>query len=703
MKPISLSSELLEAPTVFWEGPAGSGKTTQAIRRIAQLIERGARADEILLLVPQRSYTIQYEELLDNLTWYRLGKATVGGMAQRMVALFWPLVTESSVYSFDHEKEPTFLTYETAQYFMAKLVAPLIEQGYFADLRLTTSRLYSQLIDNLNKATVNRIPLEKVHLYLRSDAGNDTSRQLLFDDITKTISAYREYLIQHNLLDFSLYNEVFWELLTKEEEVGAYMARQFRHIVYDNAEEDFPLAHDIVSTWMSLIDSACIIYDSDGGYRKFLAANPKSALTLRNACSSHVQFHENRHTPTHLLQLGEVLVDAVHQKPLEENPFLTESELHFHVFTDRLHHEMVERATREAIRLVTEEGTSPGDIAIISPFFSDSLRFGISSKLDKAGIAHHTHRPSRVLKDEPITKVLSTLATIAHPQWRLKRPTLEAITHMLNRLVGPADLVRASLLAEAGYEESSEDIGLRSFEHMPADLRDRVTYHVGAAYEKLRIWLEAYREQDELPIDHFFSRAFGESLSQSELGFYQDHEAGVQVAQVVESARKFRQVVALVIESEGGSVGKAYIEMVQEGVVSAFYDLDWTESPDAVLLAPVHTYLLRNQVYPVQLWLDVSSPSWHRRIPQPLTNPYLLSKDWELGTPWTALVEKKFEAERLERIILGLVRRCSGYIYAFLSELSPSGQERTGELYAALGRVKRAFVDDSFTVNMRGG
>ena len=69
-------------PGLFLEGPAGVGKTSLAIKRIQELIEKGVHADEILLLVPQRSYTLPYEEQLDALTWHRLGKATLGGIAQ---------------------------------------------------------------------------------------------------------------------------------------------------------------------------------------------------------------------------------------------------------------------------------------------------------------------------------------------------------------------------------------------------------------------------------------------------------------------------------------------------------------------------------------------------------------------------------------------------------------------------------------------
>ena len=55
-----------------------------------------------------------------------------------------------------------FLTLETAQYYMAHLVRPLLEQGYFESVTIDRNRLYSQILDNLNKAAVVGFPHTKI-------------------------------------------------------------------------------------------------------------------------------------------------------------------------------------------------------------------------------------------------------------------------------------------------------------------------------------------------------------------------------------------------------------------------------------------------------------------------------------------------------------------------------------------------------------
>ena len=58
---------------------------------------------------------------------------------QRMVDLFWPLVADKAGFAHPN-RPPTFLTLETAQYSMARLVRPLLDEGYAILERFLTAR-----------------------------------------------------------------------------------------------------------------------------------------------------------------------------------------------------------------------------------------------------------------------------------------------------------------------------------------------------------------------------------------------------------------------------------------------------------------------------------------------------------------------------------------------------------------------------------
>ena len=677
--------------SIFLEGPAGAGKTTRGIAQIRSLVESGVSPSTILLLTPHRSYAVQYRGALDQQTWHALGKATIGGLARRYVALFWPEILPHSIYPFEGSLEPTFLTYEAAQFWMARIVSPLVEQGYFVDLKLARHRLYSQLLDNLNKLAVNDISIDDLGIYLQAATPSAEPASGRVEEISSAVESYRQFCAKHNLVDFSLYMELFQVLMREVEVAQSYLHGQYRYIIYDNCEEDVPVAHDFVSNWIkhpkSELDSVLIIYDRDAGFRKFLAANPQSAYHLKAVCAEAESIDESPSVPPSLVSFGTCLINSIANDPLHEvEP--GSGETSFHVYSDRLHHQMVLRVVGQVVSLV-ERGHSPQDIVIISPFLSDSLYYGLSTGLEQAGVSYCCHRPSRSLRDEPVTKVLMTLALLAHPSWGLARPSQEAVSHMFTRVLAGADLVRAAVLARAVYDPIQAGVGLKPFEEVSAEVRDRVTYRLGESYEKLRVWLEGYLCGEALPIDHFLSRVFGELISQPGFGFHGDVSSGGQIGTVVESCRKFRISVATVLEQEDQQVGEQYVKMVQEGVVSGYYGLESVDILDAVLIAPAHTYLLRNRSCAHQFWLDVGSDAWHRRIHQPLTNPYVLSREWNRREQWSAGFEQRFEKERLTRIVLGLVRRCTDSVHLFASELSSHGQEQTGDLLVAVGHAMR--------------
>ena len=112
---------------VFLEGPAGSGKTSAGVARMLALLDSGVPGAHILVLVPQRTLAGPYYAALRSPQAAAGGQVSVltaGGLARRMVDLFWPLVAREAGFAQPH-KPPAFLTLETAQYYMAHLVRPL--------------------------------------------------------------------------------------------------------------------------------------------------------------------------------------------------------------------------------------------------------------------------------------------------------------------------------------------------------------------------------------------------------------------------------------------------------------------------------------------------------------------------------------------------------------------------------------------------
>ena len=148
----------------FLEGPPGSGKTTIGLAHLHTLLQQSVPAQTILVLSPQRTLALPYTQLLRHPNLPPGGQVsvvTLGGLAQRLIALFWPTIAAQAGFATPTQP-PIFLTLETAQYYLARIMQPLLEQGYFESLTIDRHRLYSQILDNLNKAAGVGFPVETI-------------------------------------------------------------------------------------------------------------------------------------------------------------------------------------------------------------------------------------------------------------------------------------------------------------------------------------------------------------------------------------------------------------------------------------------------------------------------------------------------------------------------------------------------------------
>lgn len=683
----SRQSYVIESPTtskLFLRGPAGAGKTTCGAERIAHLVKMGIPPDSILVLTPQRTLQTPYKSLLDNLevTGGEVAFATIGGLARRLLDLFWPLAFEVGGFS-KPDQPPLFLTLETAQYHMAHIVKPKLDEGYFASVVMDRNRLYSQILDNLNKSAGVGFPHIEIGDRLASAWSGDPAQRRVYADSQSCANEFRRFCLENNLLDFSLQLDVFSKLYWDENIVRDFIHHTYRHIIYDNIEEDIPLAHDILRDLIPKMDSTLLVFDQDAGYRQFLGADPESALSLERVCAETVLLEQSYITPENLSWMAESL--AQNFEPVEHNPPSAgeNRDVNVQVINTRFYPEMLDTVAAE-VRDNVLRGISPSEVVVLAPYLSDVLRFSLAQRLERIGIPARSHRPSRSLKDEPACQSLLTFAEIAHPHWGI-RPAKYDVVHAFLQAIEGMDLVRAHLLTEIVYR--AKDATLGSFQKINAEMQERITFILGSRYESLKTWLDHYREETPQPLDHFLRRLFGEVLSQPGFNFHLDLDSAQVAASLIESIQKFR--IAL---TQAGlhtdTIGCEYITMLREGIISAQYVTAWEEkSEDAVLIAPAYTFLMSNRPVSIQYWLDVGSSGWYERLFQPLTHPHVLTRGWQQGHVWTDTDEVAANNHALARLTTGLIRRCKQKIYLCLSELGEGGYEQRGILLRAFNQV----------------
>lgn len=681
-------------------GPVGSGKTTAAVERLLSLLRQGISANSILVLTPQRTLAEPYAQALSVNPLPAGGKVslmTVSGLARHVVQLFWPLAAEQA--GFEHfDRPPIFLNLETAQYHMSHLVRPLLDEGYFGSVTIDRNRLYSQIIDNLNKAASVGFHYMEISSRLGAAWSGDPSQRKVFADVQDCADRFRKYCLKNNLVDYSLQMEIFRDVLWQQPLLQRYLSQTYRHLIYDNPEEDTPRAHDTILDWLKDFDSALILSDDGGGYRQFLGADVTSARRVIEACGQVLTLNSS-----FVMSPGISSLDQSFKKVLAA-PGQTRNE---NQTTDlkladlpttfpsnlRFYPQMIDWVSNEIATLIHEDQVPPSQIVILAPFLSDSLRYSLVNRLEALKIPTRSHRPSRSLRDEPASQALLTLSALAHPSWNIT-PSVFDVTYTFFFCLQDMDLVRAQLLSNSVYDR--KDLKLAGFEQVPAELQGRISYSLGGRYQQLRDWLDQYRQQAAQPFDHFLRRLFGEILSQPGFGFHNNFDGARVAASLIESVRNFRQVIDpffLDLIGRNPDVGREYIQLLEEGVLAAQYLEAWLPvEQEAILIVPAYTFLMMNQPVEIQFWLDPGSSGWVERLYQPLTQPYVLSRSWLDATLagtrlWTDADEVAANQQSLSRLVSGLLHRCKSKVYLGISNLGETGYEQRSLLLKAFQAV----------------
>lgn len=611
--------------------------------------------------------------------------ATIYGLAQRHVGLFFPMIAERA--GFTGAGEPTFINVEAAQYFLDQIVEP--RRFDFDDLKLHRPRLLSQIIDNLNKSAIAGFPLEALAQRLGSAWPGEPRRLTSYQHVQDIGLRFRQFCLERNLMDFSLAMEVFARHLRTDASYAAYVAARFRHILADNVEENPPVMHEFVAQLLTTCESALLVEDDPGGYRLFLGADPASARTLRSRVDA-VETAEAPQPPSPVIAFARAIAADLDGREPPEGDGLGAALLGRPIAGK--YWVTMARGVADEIAALVSGGARPEDIAVLAPFVEDVLVFELSDRLNKWGIAVTPLRPSRPLHDHPVTRALMALARLASGAPVTSVPTGE-LARALSVCIDGLDVARAHRLAEAAARVAGA--GLPALDD--AALWERVGMRYFDRYHRLRAWLESARARvaaGEAPLDLLWQMAFTEVLSQPGYGLGSDARDSAEGAAVcdalVRSARAFRDVLNAVARqpaaASGPAPGEAFLDLLQRGGLAA--QRADRGAPTGVLVAPIYAYLTHDHRSRFQFWLDLGSAGWFERIYQPLTHPYVLSRQWgpDRGD-WTIEHEHAARTDMLQRVLLGLAYRCSDGVCVASSQLSITGQEEHGPLARAVQRV----------------
>ena len=662
----------------FLLGAVGTGKSTTLEQRLLRLLEQGEPAYTILILIAEPDHRQRFESAVMTAElgpFADLKITTYSQMALEMVTLFWPLIARRSGFSTAHNP-PTILTYDLAQLLMWRVVTPLLDGGAFADVRLRPQQIVSQVLDTLNRAALNSLPLaEAVERQIQTWSGEKV-RLLDLRDAETAAQEFRRICLQNSLLDLSLSVEVFDSQLVNDPQFHRYFSERFRHLLVDNLEEQTPAGQNFVGSLLNLTETTAVAFDTGGGYKRFMAADPQGGRQIQIRCRSLFQFKDSFLAPEGMTGVANLVENALLHTT---KPIIGAEDMIIGTVGGRYRREMVNNLIPSLARLV-ENGVEAKEVAIIAPYLDGALRYSLTQALTEANLPFRFLRRRSSPRDEPRIRAWLTWLALAHQQWRVP-PTGHDVAEALTLSILGLDHARAALITKHAYDEDMAH--LLPIDQLPQDLFERVGAETLDRVEELRLWL-LDTDEDE-PIDLFLQRLFTELLSEQRFQPRPD-VAGAAVCQwLVNTASRLRQASAAMGLKTTAETGLIFIDGINQGLVSANPpDLGEPPDPNGITISTIYGYLLAGEPVRIQVWLETAATGWWDIPRQPLSNAFVMAQSYDPQNLWTMREDFQIRNELLSRIIWGLCGRCRDGIILANSDLDRRGILQDGPLWRAL-------------------
>lgn len=695
--PTPLQRQIIEAPLdarISLTGYAGCGKSTAAALRARYILEHDIQWPELMIFTPGRAYSAAYEDII-SADGIQPAVTSCNSFTQRCLKLFWPIISDKAGTGHPNEY-PMFLTIESAQIIMAKLIRERMDDGYFSALASSQSRVFNQVLVGMHKCAAAEIPYEKYAETLSGTWGGDPALLPVFQQALECGKLFREVCLKNDLLDYSLQTELFIKRLLPNPLFRKWVREQHFHVIFDNTEEEVPAAHRIIRELADSFRSLLLISDTDGGYRNFMGCDPISAGELSALCSESVEMNASFVCSPPISTLKRVIAD-----PTPANAdFAPGPRSAFSFSASATYPEMIKKAVSDTVELVNIKGVPPSEIVILAPLVSDVLYTSMEREFRDHGIKVYLRRPSRPLINESVTRALLTLCELVMPVGGISVRLLD-IVQMMQTFIEGLDPMRGNLLVSRAFRPRAkhapqvDEYDIKPFASFSDEARARIPAEIAERFEVLRRWIEQCRLQTDNSPEIIITHFFNEVLTRE--GFKHSEEINLGVRKAADSMEKFRVVLDYIAGRAPDTTDQLpdwsdYFALIGLGMVSAqYYEEVYAQPQDSILVSLTSAYLPMNRPVTYQIWLNAGSPRWWERFYGELTNDIVLSQRWQSERKWDVLTASEYNDAHMNSQIRGLLCRCRKQVRVYASDRSESGMEQRSKLLTTFATLVRRF------------
>ncbi|MDD2702694.1 MAG: ATP-dependent helicase [Candidatus Omnitrophica bacterium] len=346
---------------------AGSGKTRTLVYRVAHLVEKGIKPEEILLLTFTRKAAeemLRRASLLLDDRCSKVSGGTFHSFANSVLRKYAGLLGLGNNYSIMDQSDAE----DTVNLVRTQLGFNKSEKRFPRK---------STLLEVISRS-VNRSEELGVVLY-------DEYPQFIEweEEIIKIRDAYRQYKRAKSLLDYDDLLVYLKELLTRHTEVRAALSRKFKYIMVDEYQDTNKLQAYVVCLLASAHKNIMVVGDDAQSIYSFRGADFKNIIDFPKIFKDArvITLEENYRSTQPILNLTNEIIRSAKEK-FEKNLYTKKPGDNIPVFVDARDEHSQSKYIADKILELREEGTELSDIAVLfrSGWHSNDLEIELTNR-----------------------------------------------------------------------------------------------------------------------------------------------------------------------------------------------------------------------------------------------------------------------------------------------------------------------------------
>ncbi len=663
----------------------------------------GQTAPAILVLAANGDNRLEFADRIAVATQgkYAFHSTTPFGFFEQEVLLFWPLLVQSLNLKAQF---PLRLQPETELELAARLWRRELDEGILQQTGASPNRMVRRTLDLLQLAAVSGTPREEIPSILEQGFAAEGGSNNLWTSMGELLERWREWCLTRGFLTYGIVCELYWRYLLPDETYQQQLASRYQAVIADDVDDYPAISSHLFDRMLDLGAMGAFSYNRDGGVRLGLGADTEYLGRLQSRC----RFVENLDATAGLApEIGELAVNlAVNSEGFYPLGLNLPGSVRSLETTSRA--QLLRETAEIIVDAVKSEAVEPSEIAVIAPGMDAIARYSLTEILARSGIAAVSLNDQRPLSTTPEIRALLTLLALVYPglgrlvdrdavaemlvilgsqkhqevETEDSNPTFNLQSQRQNSK--SIDLVRAGLIADHCFCPDIDRPQLLPITAFPR--WDRLGHRAAGAYEQIVEWIEQQRSQQQerlLPSPiALLDRAIQKFLMNDRYLAYDRLSA---LRELMETAAHYWEIHGRMERTEPLNGGDSetiarFIQLLRQGTVTANPFPVRPEGPaaQAVTLANIFQYRSSRRAHKWHFWLDAGSSLWLRGGAATLFGAPLFLRS-QIGRPWEPEDETVADQQRLRRILVDLLSRCS-VLYLCHSELAVNGQEQTGPL-----------------------